>query len=43
MRLDENEGLALGEEYTGPLYEIERHTTVIRSLSNELLILLVVK
>ncbi|KAG6636558.1 hypothetical protein CIPAW_11G119200 [Carya illinoinensis] len=29
MRLDENESAALLEEYTGPLYEIERHTTYL--------------
>lgn len=29
MRLDENEAQALLEEYTGPRYEIERHTMVI--------------
>lgn len=29
MSLDENEAQALLEEYTGPRYQIERHTTVI--------------
>ena len=29
MRLNENEAQALLEEYTGPRYEIERHTMVI--------------
>lgn len=29
MRLDENEDRALSEEYTGPRYEIERHSMVI--------------
>jgi hypothetical protein len=29
MRLDENEGQALLEEYTGPQYEIERQSMVI--------------
>lgn len=29
MRLDENESAALLEEYTGPLYETERHTTYL--------------
>lgn len=29
MRLDENEAQALLGEYTGPRYEIERHTMVI--------------
>lgn len=28
MRLDENEGQALLEEYTGPLYEVERHNAL---------------